>query len=80
MSPLDEDLGRLPAHDIDAISAERLRRRAQRALAEERRLAEHPVAGALARLWSSALEPTLLAVAVSAYLIWAVRAAEALCR
>jgi hypothetical protein len=71
----DDDLARLPAHDVDPIAAERLRRRAGRVLAEERRLAERPVA----RAWRL-IEPALYVGAAATYLLWALQSAAALYR
>lgn len=73
---LDLQLRELPAPALDDLTVERVRRRAQGALAAERSLAAHPVA----RAWSRFVTPTLLAGAVCGYLLWAVQASAALYR
>jgi len=65
----DRDLDKLralPGADLDDVAAERVRRRALAALAEERRLAARPVE----RAWSRFVTPVLLAAACSCYLAW----------
>ncbi|HEY3359445.1 MAG TPA: hypothetical protein VGQ83_39710 [Polyangia bacterium] len=70
---LDRELGALPRGDLDPLRAERLRRAAQRVLAEERRLAGRPARRAAVRLWGRVLEPALVAGATGVYLVWAVQ-------
>jgi hypothetical protein len=75
-----ERLRELPQPELDRLHAERVRRTAQAVLARERRLVERPVARRLERLWSGVVEPALVAGTVGVYLVWAIRAAEALYR
>jgi hypothetical protein len=67
MSDHDDVLERLRAIERvgpDDLSAERVRRRAQAALAEEQSRAR--------RLWSRVVLPALLAAACTVYVVWAV--------
>ena len=75
-----ERLRELPQPEFDRLYAERVRRTAQTVLARERRLALRPFARRVERLWSGVVEPALVAGTVGVYLVWAIRAAEALYR
>ena len=77
---LDHRLRGLPPLDLDDVAAERIRRRAQRVLAEERRLARRPWLRPVATFWSRAAVPALLTGTVSIYLLWAVETAGTLLR
>jgi hypothetical protein len=72
MSDLD-----LPPAPMDELMAERVRRRAQAVLAEERRLVGHPLRRNAARTWGR-VEPVLVAAACVVYLVWAVEFASRL--
>ncbi|MBI5477317.1 MAG: hypothetical protein HY906_00590 [Deltaproteobacteria bacterium] len=61
-------------------SLRRAGRTAKSPAARERRLALRPCARRVERLWSGVVEPALVAGTVGVYLIWAIRAAEALYR
>jgi hypothetical protein len=63
----------LPPVDVDPARAERIRRRAQRVLDDERRAMGSPVGG-LVRLWTRALEPALVTALAGSYLLWAIHA------
>lgn len=65
MSDLD-----LPPAPMDELMAERVRRRAQAALAEERRLLAHPLRRQASRAWGR-VEPVAVAAACVVYLVWA---------
>jgi hypothetical protein len=81
VSPKDEEtdeLRNLPDPPLDQLWAERVRRRAQAALSDERRLQAHPLRRGAVRLWSRVAVPTLLAAACVIYVVWAVRFTEAL--
>ena len=78
MSSEDETLPVLPDHDIDPRVGERIRRRAQAALASERRLVDRPHLARASRFYSRAIEPTLVVGACIVYLDWAIRATLAL--
>ena len=78
MSSEDERLPALVAHDIDPRIAERIRRRAHAVLESERALVGRPLAARASRLYSRAIEPTLVVGACVIYLEWAVRATLAL--
>ena len=85
MTTRDDDgilarLRELPTPTPDELRAERVRRTAQAVLARERRLVERPAVRRLERLWSGVVEPALVAGTVGVYLVWAIRAAEALYR
>jgi hypothetical protein len=67
----DDELQNLPKAPIDELWAERVRRRAQAALAAERR---HPIV----RAWSRVAVPTLLTAACVLYVVWAVNFTAAL--
>jgi hypothetical protein len=69
--PLLAELGRLAPRDADDLHAERVRRRAQAILAEERRLLERPWLRAARRAFQQAIAPTAVAGTVAVYLIWA---------
>jgi hypothetical protein len=58
-----DDLADLGVQDVSPEAAERIRRRAQRILLQER--------ASLAQLWSRILEPALVVGVVGVYLIWA---------
>jgi len=75
-----EHLRELPQPELDRLYAERVRRTAQTVLARERRLARRPVVRRLERLFTGVVEPALVAGTVGVYLVWAIRAAEALYR
>jgi hypothetical protein len=75
-----EGLRELPQPDLDHLYAERVRRAAQAVLARERRLARRPLARRLHHVWAGLVEPALVAGTVGAYLVWALRAAQALYR
>ncbi len=78
MSSDDEmDLAR---HDVDPVIAERIRRRAHAALRSERELAERPVLARMERVYSRAIEPTLVVGACVVYLGWAAQVTLALLR
>jgi len=64
---------------LDELMVERTRRRAQAALAEERRLLGHPLQRGAARAWGR-VEPVLVAAACVVYLVWAVEFASKLYR
>ena len=72
---IDEKLARLPRAEVDDLTGERVRRRAQAELGRARSLGRLAPA---ADVWSRVVTPLLLASACGIYLIWAVRAAEAL--
>jgi hypothetical protein len=55
---------------MDELMAERVRRRAQAALAEERRLLAHPLRRQASRAWGR-VEPVAVAAACVVYLVWA---------
>ncbi|HZS37898.1 MAG TPA: hypothetical protein VFF06_13770 [Polyangia bacterium] len=76
--PLLRDLARLPARPIDDLTGERVRRRAQAILDEERRLAARPWLRSATRVWSRAVAPALLAGSVGFYLWWSVSFTAAL--
>ncbi len=73
---MEPDLRRLGTLDLDDLAAERVRRRAQAALAEEKRLMSRPVARAVARV----VTPLLLAGACAGYFAWIVAAVGAIYR
>jgi hypothetical protein len=68
---LERELGALGRPDLDPVSAERLRRTAQRVLAEERRLAARPALRRARDLGRRVLEPALVAGVSGVYLVWA---------
>jgi hypothetical protein len=70
--PLLRQLAELPAERPDDLTHARVRRRALAALAEERRLAQHPWLRPVQVAWRRAVMPTLLTGAIGAYLTWAV--------
>jgi hypothetical protein len=74
MSDLD-----LPPAPMDELMAERVRRRAQAVLAEERRLIGHPLRRGTAGAWRR-VEPLVVAAACVVYLVWAVEFASKLYR
>jgi hypothetical protein len=74
MSELD-----LPPAPMDELMAERVRRRAQAVLAEERRLLGHPLRRRAARAWGR-VEPLVVAAACVVYLVWAIEFASRLYR
>lgn len=63
----------LPVRDVDARTAEEVRRRARNLLAHERRLAARPWLRRADHVYGRYLEPALVAIATSAYLLWAVK-------
>ena len=67
----------LPKPPMDELMAERVRRRAQAVLAEERRLIGHPLQRTTAGAWRR-VEPILVAAACVVYLVWAVEFASKL--
>ena len=75
-----ERLRQLPQPELDRLHAERVRRVGQTVLARERRLAARPVVRRLEHLFTGVVEPALVAGTVGVYLVWAIRAAEALYR
>lgn len=75
---LSQELRQLPPRDLDDLTAERVRRRAQAVLTEERRLAERPWLVPVAHAWSRVISPALVAGAVGGYLVWAVTFVSAL--
>ena len=84
-SPDDADallarLAELPAIEPDDLRLARVRRAAHAALAEERRLLDRPWLRPVARAWSRAIVPALLAGTVGVYLVWAVRFSAGLYR
>lgn len=76
--PLLQRLRALPQEPLDELKAERVRRRAQDALAAERRLGRWPWLPPLVRFGERGLLPLSLSAAVAVYLIWAVRFTSAL--
>ena len=74
----DDELKQLGDAPMDQLMAERVRRRAQAALAEERRLIGHPLRRGAGRAWSRVMVPSLLAAACVVYLMWAVKFTSAL--
>ncbi len=73
--PLLDALSQLPAHDVDALTAEKIRRRARAALAEE---AARPAWARTASRWWTAVEPALAAAVVLLYAGWALSTSAAL--
>jgi hypothetical protein len=67
----------LPPAPMDELMAERVRRRAQAALADERRLLGHPLRRGAARVWGR-VEPVAVAAACVVYLVWAIEFASKL--
>lgn len=67
---LFKQLAELPTYDVSFHEAEKIRRRAQALLAQERHLATHPWLAQAAHLWNGLLEPALAAGVVSVYLAW----------
>jgi hypothetical protein len=61
---------KLPQPQIDELMVERVRRRAQAALAKEKQLIAHPIRRSIGRaLWR--VEPIFVAAACIVYLVWA---------
>jgi hypothetical protein len=81
-SPAEDDLlsalGSLPSGDVDARVARRIEKRAHSLLEQERRNLERPGVRRVARLYSRAIEPTLVAGACAIYLYSAFSAVFAL--
>lgn len=73
-------LGELPRPDVDDVTRERIRRRAQAVLARERDLAARPWLRRADRAYSRVIEPLVVAATCSVYLAWALKAAAALYR
>ncbi|HEX2573128.1 MAG TPA: hypothetical protein VH877_26505 [Polyangia bacterium] len=71
--PLLRQLAELPAERPDDLTYARVRRRALAALAEERRMTQHPWLRPAQTVWQRAIMPTLLAGTIGAYLTWAVQ-------
>jgi hypothetical protein len=70
---------KLPEPPIDDLMVERVRRRAQAALAEEKELIARPIRRGVGRaLWR--IEPFLVAAACIIYLVWAVEFAAKIYR
>ena len=69
----DDELRQLPRAPMDQLWAERVRRRAQAALADEQRLVAHPLRRTAHRALSRVAVPALLAAACLVYVVWAVR-------
>ncbi len=71
--PVEQRLAELPKPDVDALTAERIRRRARTELLAQ---LERPAwARRLGELWSRRLEPALVAAVVLLYAAWALSTA-----
>jgi hypothetical protein len=79
---LDAALAELSAHrpDVEAATAERTRRAAQRVFAAEVALRDRPLARTFDRVWVRRLEPALLAGSSAGYLVWALLTVSAAAR
>lgn len=75
---LSSALGSLPVGDVPRPVADRIQGRAHVVLERERQLAERPLLRRASRIYSGAIEPTLVAGACAIYLYWAFSAAFAL--
>jgi hypothetical protein len=76
----DDELKHLPGAPLDQLWSERVRRRAQATLSDERRLIAHPLLRTAGHLWNRVAVPTLLVTACVIYVAWAVSFTAALYR
>lgn len=71
MSMDHQSLPELVSHDVDAVTADRIRSRAHALLRHERARAANPTLARAARLYDRTLEPALVIGACVVYLAWA---------
>ena len=75
---IDVRLAALPRPTLDAATDARIHARARDTFAASSDRAAPATAGRWARLWSRALEPAAVAIAVVVYLIWTTQALAAI--
>lgn len=76
--PLLASLRELSPPEVDGRVAERVKRRAQRILAEERSLAKSPALRPFARFFADVMVPAAVVTTAGAYLFLLLRAAASL--